>query len=74
MFVSADKFIKDMEDDEECAFCGHTRKSHHKDCFKCFSIPSTHGHYCENFLCCCIEFMEPELSDEDIAALMGETA
>ena len=58
--------------DDICGFCEHPRKLHHKDCPKCFAIPSTHGHFCDSPLCCCLEFMEPDtLSDDDIAVLTG---
>jgi hypothetical protein len=60
---------------EPCSFCGDPWSHHHQGCAKCFAIPSTHGHYCDEPLCCCIEFQSAEeLSEEDIAALMGETA
>jgi hypothetical protein len=59
-----------------CDFCSHPRKMHH-DQEKCVYCHATkrHGAYCEDGpLCSCIQFLEPELSEEDIAALMGETA
>jgi hypothetical protein len=59
---------------DPCQFCFHPRENHHKGCNKCHAVPSTHGNYCENFLCACVDFMEATLSDEDVAELMGETA
>ena len=57
-----------------CAFCEHPRSSHHAGCPLCHA-ENRHGHYCEGALCCCTDFMEPDvLSDEDIAAMIGETA
>lgn len=74
MFISSDQFVREMEAQELCDFCSHPRKDHHKGCAKCFSIPQTHGHFCNLPLCSCIEFLEPTLTDEDYEALFGETA
>jgi hypothetical protein len=63
-----------MNKTDLCEFCLHPWSHHHQGCTNCFAIPSTHGHYCEGALCACVDYMEPPLSDEDVAALMGETA
>lgn len=59
--------------DDLCEFCGHRRDHHHQGCDICQAIPSRHGHYCEEPLCCCVDFLGPEeASDEDIIALMEQ--
>jgi hypothetical protein len=59
-----------------CDFCGHERAMHH-DQEKCVYCVATkrHASYCEDgVLCCCIAFVEPGLSDDEVAALTGATA
>lgn len=61
--------------DDICQFCLHRRDHHHKGCDICQAIPSRHGLYCDEPLCCCLAFVEEGefLTDEDIAALIGES-
>jgi hypothetical protein len=63
-----------MAKSDPCSYCLHPRENHHKGCDRCFAVPSTHGLYCENHLCCCLDFSEEMLDEEDIQALMGNQA
>ena len=57
---------------EPCQYCGAPWANHHKGCDKCYGVASTHGNYCEDPLCDCIDFVPADtLTDDDIAVLTG---